>query len=162
MSFSAIEQIEQQWSLLTQKGNDFFHEGNHQSATACYQQALFISESMVRSANDAEEKNIQIASPFFVSCLNMANNFWVMGDLKKAGDYFFFNVWHLKMLSKRKSNSNGMYLQATDNWQKAVLSLLDFYEKTNQKLITDFWKEETYEQITNTRKWLIKRQIELN
>lgn len=88
MSFSEFKQTEQTWSLLIQKGNELFQEGDHQSAIEYYQQALFHSEAMVRSATDAEKLNIQIASPFFVSCLNMASNFWVMGDLKQAGDYF--------------------------------------------------------------------------
>lgn len=100
-----FKHIQQSWSLLTQKANELFIEGDHKSAVKYYRQALFYSESMVRSAGDAEKLNIQITAPFFVSRLNMANNFWSLGDLKKAGDYLFYNIWHLKMLSKRENIS---------------------------------------------------------
>lgn len=55
-----------------------------------------------------------------------------------------------------------MYLQSIKNWEKAVLSLLDFYGKTNQPLAVDFWKDETYAKIKNGYQWLINKQVNLN
>jgi len=162
MSFSEFKQVKHNWSLVTQKGNALFEANNHESAIKYYQHALFCSELMVRNANYAQELNIQIVSPFFVSCLNMANNFWAMNDLKKAGDYFLYNVWHLKMLCKREGIGEEVQLEAIQNWEKAVLSMVDFYTKTGQDIKVDFWKDETYEQIMNTRKWIVKRQTGLN
>lgn len=92
----------------------------------------------------------------------MANNFWALNDLKKAESYFFYNVWQLKMLSKKTGVSEETHSEAIKNWEKAILSLVDFYNKTNQKLTVDFWKEETYEQIQGTRQLLVKRQTDLN
>lgn len=162
MSYSEFKNTERNWSNLTEKGNLLYQQGEHNAALQFYQQALFFSESMIRNVEDAENLNIQIASPFFVSCLNIANNYWIIGDLKKAGEYFFYNVWHLKMLSMRDGISPAMYQQAIKNWEKAILTLVDFHDKTNQPLKVDFLKDETYEMIKQTRAKLVNKQIHLN
>lgn len=162
MSQVEFSQVKNDWSDLTQTANNLFNEGKHNNATRLYQQALYLSEIMFRNENDATKFEIEIASPFFVSCLNLANNFWALKDLKNAGDYFLYNVWHLKILSNKSKNNSHLHFQSTKNWEKAVLSLLDFYEKTGQKLTVDFWLDETYAKITDTRKWLVNRQTYLN
>lgn len=85
-----------------------------------------------------------------------------MDDLKKAGNYFLYSVWHLKMLCQREGINEEVHLEAIKNWEKAALSMVDFYNKTGQELKVDFWKDETYKQITDTRKWIVKRQTGLN
>lgn len=162
MSASDFIQAERNWSIATAKGNELFHENNFQSAQDHYRHALFYSDLMLRSADEADRHHIYVASPFFVACLNMANNFWAMMELKLAGNYFFYNVWSLKMLTKRAGISENMYFEAVRNWQKAVLAFTDFYTQTNQEMEVDLWKEETYEQIQNTYQWIVDRKMKLN
>ncbi|HXI01161.1 MAG TPA: hypothetical protein VNI52_12915 [Sphingobacteriaceae bacterium] len=162
MSYSDFKQVQNNWASATTKGNNFYKEDNYKTAIKHYHHALFYSELMVRSSDEAERFNLHVASPFFVSCLNIANNLWAMQELKKAGDYFFHNVWNLKMLSEKEGISNAAFVEATKNWEKAVLALIDFHTQTNQELKVDFWKKETYDQIKNTRKWLVQNQATLN
>lgn len=162
MSFSEFKQMEHEWSEVSERANSLYIKNKFQAATKYYLKALLYSELMLQNVADAQKLNIHIASPFFVSCLNLANNYWALENLKKAGDYFFYNVWKLKMLSKEKEISTEMHFEAIKNWEKAVLSLSDFYEKTNQKTPGNFWKEETYQQIQNTKNLLNMKKICLN
>lgn len=162
MSIVEFTQATENWSKLTQIANNLYNEGKHNDATRHYQQVLYLSEIMFRNENDAAKFEIEIASPFFVSCLNLANNFWALNDFKNAGDYFFYNVWHLKALATKSKHNYHLHFQSSKNWEKAVLLLIDFYKQTGQKLTVDFWKDETYDKISDTRKWLVNRQTFLN
>lgn len=75
---------------------------------------------------------------------------------------FFYNVWHLKRLSTDTNLGEILRFEAKKNWEQAVGVLLDFYKKTNQTLSIDFWDEETYTNIAETRKHLVVNQSRLN
>lgn len=162
MSLLEFKTAEDNWLAETVTANDLYQKAQYDLASKYYQQALLFSELMFRNVTDAHVYDIHVISPFSVSCINMANNFWAMQELKKAGDYFFYNVWNLKIVSKQEGISEAIYFDAIKNWEKAVLALTDFYNKTNQKLEVDFWKDETYDLIKNAQKWLVQNKTGLN
>lgn len=89
MSFLEFNTVGKYWEQATALGNQFYTEDKFDLATPYYGRALFYSELMLRKADDAEKFNVHIASPFFVFCLNLANNLWEPGKLEQAGKYFF-------------------------------------------------------------------------
>jgi len=162
MSLLEFNKLNNYWCDQTERGNTLYHKAQHGQAIKYYEQALLSSELMFRNIDDAQIHDIQVVSPFSVACMNMAHNFWAMQDLKKAGNYFFYNVWRLKKLSDKNGINADLYFEAIKNWQKAALAITHFYQQTTQKLAVDFWKQETYDTINNARMLFVKNKSSLN
>lgn len=159
MSRIEFKKFKQSWEQAVKKGNCLYQKHNYSQAAEYYSTALIYSKMMMRSYKEAERYNVKIASPFLVSCLNLANTLWNMNDLKKAADYFFFCVWDLKMLSRKEGISELLRVEATKNWEKAVLALTDFYNKINKEPSFDFWQEDVYDKIETAKKRLDKTKL---
>ena len=162
MAYPEFKNIQNMWQAETTLGNDLFHNQEYTLALAHYKKAQIVSEIMVKNVDDAGLFNIPAIQPFSVSCKNLANNFWVLKDIQKATNYFFYNIWCLKQLSKRKNLTEKLHLEAIDEWSKGVSAFIAFHHKTGQELTVDFWKDETYSMIKDARLLLENRKTNLN
>ncbi len=162
MAYSELKNIQNMWQVETTTANDLFHNKEYTLALAHYKKAQIVGEIMVRNVDDAGLYNIPAIQPFSVSCTNLAYNFWVLNDIQKATNYFFYNIWCLKQLSERKNLKQKLRSEATDEWSNAVSAFIDFHHKTGQALSVDFWKDETYNTIKDVKLSLEDRKTNLN
>lgn len=162
MAYPEFQNIQNMWLTETTSGNDLFHNGEFTLALAHYKKAQFVGEILVRNVNDADLYNIPAIQPFSVSCKNLAHNFWLMKDIQKATNYFFYNIWSLKQLSDRTDLTEKLRSEARDEWSNGVLAFIEFHHKTGQALTVNFWKDETYKTINEARQLLVKRKTDLN
>ncbi|MBB6127496.1 hypothetical protein [Mucilaginibacter lappiensis] len=162
MSYTELKSINEQWANITEQGNQLFDKKQYHDAFRCYEEAMVLGEVLFGNVQDAEHYQIQVIPVFSVSCINLANLYRTLKEISKAGDYFFYNVWNLKMLSWRNDISKELYIEAIKNWQQAVLNLTLFYQETGQALMVDFWKDNTYKQIQFSKEWLNSNKTRLN
>lgn len=162
MSVKEIKILDTKWCETTEVGNAFFYQKNNSRAMSFYKDALFYCEIILKNIADTSKMETNFPRQFFISCQNLANNYLEIPDVEKANDYFFYAVWHLKLLSEREHLPNLTKLEVLKHWQMAVLAMYDFFEKTGIKNKTDFWCEETYENIKKAHKELIGRKVLLN
>jgi hypothetical protein len=147
MSLYYFKDLADKWKIVTEEANHLFQIQKHQDAVAVYEKSLFFSELMFRHAQEADKMGIHVVSPFSVSCINMANNFRASNANEKASAYFMYNVWQLKMMSKKEGITKTLYWDCIRNWEKAVMEFTTFHQEISQPLTANFWEEETYEQI---------------
>lgn len=162
MAYPEFQNIQSIWQAETTSGNDLFHNGEFALALAHYKKAQILGEIMVRNVDDAGLYNIPAINPFSVSCINLAYNYWVLKDIQKATNYFFYNIWCLKQLSERKDLKEKLRSEATKEWSKGVSAFIDFHRKTGQELTVDFWKDETYSMIRDASLLLENKKTNLN
>ncbi len=71
------------------EANQFFQMEQHHFAIPSYEKSLLYSELMFRHAAEADNLGIHVVSPFFVSCINIANNFAALNNTERAKWLFF-------------------------------------------------------------------------
>lgn len=162
MSLSDFIQLIEKWETTTDVANQLFEKGHHLLAIPFYEKSLFFSECMFRNAEHADKLGIHVISPFSVSCINMANNFRASGDVENAEPYFMYNVWQLKMLSKKEGITDSLYWDCVHNWEKAVRQLTVFHQEIHQPLSINFWEDDTYEKIQNAKEILSMQNATMN
>ena len=162
MSMQNFNDFIKKWEVSTEIANKFFNKNEHGKAASFYEQSLFYSEMMFRHAQEADRIGIHVISPFSVSCINMANNFRASEDFGNASAYFMYNVWQLKMLSKREGITETLYHECVKNWEKAVMELTIFHQEINEPLATNFWEDKTYTQIQHAKAVIGMQNINMN
>ncbi len=162
MAYPELKYLQNKWDFETTSGNDLFQNKEHVLALEHYKRAHIVSEIMFKNVDDASMYNIPAIRQFSVSCKILANSFWVLNDIKKASDYFFYNIWCLKQLSKRSDLDEKLHFEANHEWSKGVLAITDFHHKIGQELTVDFWKDETYNTIKEAKDLLETRKTYLN
>lgn len=147
MSLYNFKDLIDEWKAITEDANQLFQKKKYHAAVSFYEKSLFFSELMFRHAQNADKLGIHVVSPFSVSCINMANNFRASNENEKASAYFMYNVWQVKMMSKKEGITKTLYRECIRNWEKAVMQFTTFHKEINQPLTVNFWQDETYTKI---------------
>lgn len=162
MSLYNFKELIEKWKSTTGTANQLFQQKQHYHAVSFYEESLFYSELLFRHAQEADALGIYVVSPFSVSCINIAKNFNACNNVEKADAYYMYNVWQLKMLSKKEGITKKLYEESFHNWEKAVTELSAFHREINQPETVNFRDDETYEKIQNAKVLLFLQEPQLN
>lgn len=147
MSLSQLQLLESTWESEIQKGNCFFQSSAFAKAYLHYMQAMIVSEVLMENITISWQHSSRIPGMYYTACVNLANNYRGMQDIKNAERYFLYCTYKLKVLADKPGADLLLKQTATNYWRKAVQVYREFSDKTGTPIPVDINEGETYVQL---------------
>lgn len=147
MSVSQLQQLETKWESQILNGNRLFQIASFDKAYSHYMEAMIVSEILMEDIPSSLKHSLRVPGMYYTACINVANNYWGMQDLKNAADYFLYCTYKIKKLSEKENIVDLLKQSAIIYWLKAMQSYKEFSEKTGISMPADMDKGDTYLQL---------------
>lgn len=120
------------WKTHTEEGNTLFSEGEYSNALEQYMQALEIATALL-DAHAYLDTGIPVVPLYVISCNNLGNTHWEIGDLEKADFYFLRPLYTLKTITQNPTMRHTIRYRALREVTRITITYLDFCRKTGRE-----------------------------
>jgi hypothetical protein len=147
MSASQLLQFEGVWKDEIEKGNGFFQSLAFPKAYSHYMEAMMVCEVLMENITSVQQPSLRIPGMYFITCINLANNYFGMQDNENAASYFLYGTYKMKQLSDEPGIPSLVKQAASIYWLKGVQLYTEFSKKSGMPIPVDLSNEETYFQL---------------
>lgn len=162
MSVSQLQQLELKWENQIQKGNLLFQTSAFTEAYAHYMEAMIVSELLIDNITTSWQHSSRVPGMYYTACINVAQNYWGMQDLKNAADYYLYCTYKMKKISEKEDVGDLLKQSASIYWLKAIKAYTEFSKKTGVSMPADIDKSDTYLQLERLKVLFSIRQENMN
>lgn len=122
------------WKTCTEEGNALFSEREYVNALEQYVRAFEIATELLDVHAQAYfDAGIPVVPLYVISCNNLANTHWEMGDLEEADTCFLKPLHAVKAITQDMDTRDTIRYKALREVTRVMVTYLDFCGKTGRK-----------------------------